>query len=318
MLHIMKNKIAILDAKTIASDAILNEMFGRYGDLSIWQTTTLAERVQHIGDANIIITNKVLFDREIIDACRAVKLICLTATGMNNVDLEYAATRGIAVKNVQGYSTNSVAQFTFAMLFHLMSHTAYYDNFVKNGRYSQLDVFTHFGPGYWELNGKRWGIIGLGAIGRKVAQIATAFGAEVVYYSTSGHNNNDRYTRVGLDELLASSRVVSIHAPLNDSTRGLIGEAALKKMRGDAILINVGRGGIVDEAALANALDQDQIWGACLDVLAKEPIPANSPLLSISKPGRLFVSPHVAWISDEALHTLLFRTSENIEAFLHS
>jgi glycerate dehydrogenase len=312
----MNNKLVILDAKTIGSESTLQALFSRFGDLTIWQTTSRDERLSHIGDASIIITNKVLFDKEIIDKCPNLRLICLTATGMNNVDLDYAAQKNIVVKNVTGYSTNSVAQFTFAMLFHLMSHTAYYDNFVKSGAYSNLDVFTHFGPGYWELNGKRWGIIGLGAIGQKVAHVAAAFGADVVYYSTSGRNDNSTFKRVELPELLATSRVVSIHAPLNDNTRGLIGAAQLSCMRKDAILINVGRGHIVEENALAWAIDHEIIWGACLDVMAVEPLPAHSPLLSIKNKERLCMSPHVAWISQEALQTLLLKTVDNIATFL--
>src|ERR1035437_6401998 len=259
------NKIVILDAKVISSDETL-QMFKQYGELTMWQTTNLSERKEHIADATIIITNKVLLDKTILEVCPKLKLICLTATGMNNVDLSYAHEKGITVKNVAGYSTNSVAQHTFSMLFYLLSQPAYYDAFVKSGEYSKLDVFTHFGPGFWELKGKRWGIIGLGAIGRKVAQIASVFGCDVQYYSTSGKNNTVDYKSVSLDELLSSSRIISIHAPLNEKTLGLISYPQLQKMQKDAILLNVGRGPIVDEIALAKALDEKLIFGACLDV----------------------------------------------------
>jgi len=309
------NKITVLDAKVIASNETL-QMFEQCGELTIWQTTTFDERLKHIGDATIIITNKVVIDKYIIDSCPHVKLICLTATGMNNIDLEYARERAIEVKNVAGYSTDSVAQHTFSMLLYLISQPAYYDQFVKSGDYAALDVFTHFGPRYWELKGKRWGIIGLGAIGRKVAQIATAFGCEVVYYSTSGNNNSDEYKRVTLNELLATARIVSIHAPLNDSTRGLISYTQLQQMRRDAILINVGRGHIVDETALAKALDENLIYGACLDVLANEPITADNPLLSIKHKERLYITPHIAWISNEAITTLLEKTVLNIQEYI--
>jgi lactate dehydrogenase-like 2-hydroxyacid dehydrogenase len=311
------NKIAILDAKVIADNQIL-KMFEQFGDVTIWQTTNPVERIEHIGDATIVITNKVLMEKEIMDACPTIKLICLTATGMNNVDLEYAKERGIFVKNVGGYSTDSVAQHTFSMLLYMISQPAYYDNFVKSGKYAKLDVFCHFGPGFWELKGKRWGIIGLGAIGRKVAEIATAFGCEVVYYSTSGANDTDDYKRVDLDELLKTSRIISIHAPLNDNTRNLISYPQLQKMRQDAILINVGRGNIVDESALAKALNENLIYGACIDVLANEPIKTDNPLLQIIDKERLFISPHIAWISEEALKTLLNKTVANIQDFLNS
>ena len=309
------NKLTILDAKVIADNQTLQQ-FEQFGELTIWQTTRLDERISHIGDATIVITNKVLLDKEIMDACPNIKLICLAATGMNLVDLDAARERGIVVKNVAGYSTDSVAQHTFTMLLYLISQPAYYDQFVKSGEYAKQDVFTHFGLGYWELKGKRWGIIGLGTIGRKVAQIATAFGCELVYYSTSGANNSADYKRVELDELLATSRIVSIHAPLNDNTRNLISYPQLQKMRRDAILINVGRGQIVDEAALAKAIDEKLLYGACLDVLAQEPIKADNPLLSINLKDRLFISPHVAWVSAEALTTLLQKTMQNIQQYL--
>jgi glycerate dehydrogenase len=310
------NKIVILDAKVIASNETL-QMFKQFGELCIWQTTTLTERLDHIADATIIITNKVLLDKTILELCPKLKLICLTATGMNNIDLNYAQEKGIAVKNVAGYSTDSVAQHTFSMLFYFLSQPAYYDNFVKSGEYSKLDVFTHFGPGFWELKGKRWGIIGLGAIGRKVAQIASVFGCDVQYYSTSGKNNTVDYKSVSLDELLSSSRIISIHAPLNEKTLGLISYPQLQKMQKDAILINVGRGQIVDENALAKALDEKLISGACLDVLTNEPIKADNSLLHIKEKERLFITPHVAWISAEALTTLLERTSLNISDYLN-
>ena len=312
----MNNKIAILDAKVIAENQ-KSKIFEQFGEVTLWQTTMLSERILHIGNANIVITNKVLIDKEIMNACPNVKLICLTATGMNNVDLDYAHEHKIVVKNVSGYSTESVAQHTFTMLLYLTSRPYYYDQFVKSGDYAQSDVFAHFGPGYWELKGKRWGIIGLGTIGRKVAQIAEAFGCEVVYYSTSGKNNYAGYKRVELDELLATSRIVSIHAPLNENTCRLISYTQLQKMCRNAILINVGRGNIVDEAALAKALDENLIYGACLDVLANEPIKAENPLLSIKHKEKLFISPHIAWISDEALTTLLEKTVHNIQDYLN-
>ena len=309
------NKLSILDAKVIADNETL-KVFEQFGEITIWQTTKLDERIEHIGNANIVITNKVLMDKEVMDACPNIKLICLAATGMNLVDLDYANQKGIVVKNVAGYSTDSVAQHTFTMLLYMLSKPAYFDNYIKSGEYAKLDVFCHFGPGFWELKGKRWGIIGLGAIGRKVAEIATAFGCEIVYYSTSGINNTTNYKRVELDELLQTSNIVSIHAPLNDNTRGLISYPELQKMRRDAILINVGRGNIVDETALAKALDEELIFGACLDVLANEPIKTNNSLMQIKNKERLFISPHIAWISKEALSTLLKKTVENIQVFL--
>ncbi|MGL4369595.1 MAG: NAD(P)-dependent oxidoreductase, partial [Spirochaetota bacterium] len=196
------HSIAILDAKTISTEDQLKQ-FERFSKCTVFQTTAPDQRKEHIGDADIVITNKVLLDREILSACPRVKCICVTATGVNNIDTAYAQEKGIAVRNAAGYSTESVAQFTFIILFHLMARPYYYDRYVKSGEYAKSDVFTHFGPGFWELSGSRWGIIGLGAIGSRVAQIASSFGCEVVYYSTSGKNDNALCRRVDLDEQLA-------------------------------------------------------------------------------------------------------------------
>lgn len=309
------NKLVVLDAIVISDERSL-EQFKRFGTLTIWPFTELHERVDHIGDANIIIANKTLIDKSVIDACPNIQLICLTATGMNSVDVEYAKQKGIVVKNVSGYSTDSVAQYTFTMLLSLITNPHYYDSYVKSGLYSQNKIFTHFGKGYWELKGKRWGIVGLGSIGQKIASIATAFGAEVVYFSTSGNNNNDKYKRVDFDELLSTSNIISINAPLTEKTNKLFSVNEFHKMRNDAILINVGRGPIVDELALVEALNNEEIGGACIDVYETEPLPKECLLLQLKYPERVFLSPHAAWISHEALALLLQKTSENIESFL--
>jgi glycerate dehydrogenase len=244
-----------------------------------------------------------------------VKLICLTATGYNNVDLEYTKKRGITVTNVAGYSTYSVAQHTFAMLFYLMEKLPYYDSFVKNGEYVGYPIFCNITNVFHELCGMTWGIIGLGAIGRQVGRLAREFGCKVVYYSTSGNNNSDEFKRVELDELLSMSDVVSIHAPLNAATNNLMNKAAFGKMKNSAILINVGRGPIVNEADLAEALKDGQIAAAGLDVLCVEPMEKDNPLLAIKDSGRLFITPHIAWGTYEARKRLLCEVADNIRAF---
>lgn len=308
-------KIVVLDAKTLG-ELDFSGLKG-FGDYKIFQTTRLEERIEHIGKAEIIITNKVIIDKFIMDSCPDLKLVCLTATGMNNVDLLYAAEKGIVVKNVAGYSTESVVQQTFAMMFHLLHSNRYYDNYTRSGEYALSDIFTHIGPRYYELKGKQWGIIGLGTIGKRVAEIARVFGCNVVYYSTSGKNVNSEYQRVTLDVLLKNSDIVSIHAPLNDSTRGLISEKELSMMKSSAIIINVGRGGIVNEKELSLALDRELIAGAALDVLEKEPIDVNNHLLHIQNKDRLFITPHIAWISLEAIDKLWMLTLDNVRNFLN-
>lgn len=282
------------------------------GNTRTFKYTNTNERLKNIGNADVIVTNKVIIDREIIDNSPNLKLICLTATGMNNVDLPYAKEKGVEVRNVAGYSTHSVAQHTFAMLFHLISKLSYYDAYVKSGTYSQSNIFSHIGPTFNELHNKTWGIIGLGTIGRKVAEIAQAFGCKLVYFSTSGKNDTKEYKRVSLEELLTQSDIVSIHAPLYEKTENLIGKNELALMKPSAYIINVARGKIINENDLAKALNSNTIKGACLDVLENEPIHTNSPLLSLEKPDKLLITPHTAWTSEEARKKLINLTAQNI------
>jgi glycerate dehydrogenase len=251
-----------------------------------------------------------------MDQAARLKLICIAATGMNNVDLDYAMNKNIPVKNVSGYSTDSVTQSTFAMLFYLMNHLQYYDEYVKSGSYTQSPIFTHHGREFYELKNKTFGIIGLGTIGKTVAKIASSFSCRVVYYSTSGNNRNADYERVSLETLLKSSDLISIHAPLNENTENLIGLKELTMMKRTAILINAGRGGIVSEKDLAAALDEDLIYGAGLDVLEKEPIDKGNPLLSIKNREKLLITPHIAWASLESRTLLMDKVYDNIKDYL--
>ncbi len=309
-------KVVILDAKTLGDDIQLG-IFEQFGDLEIYPTTDPTNLFERIQDADIIITNKVIIDREAINSARNLKLICVAATGYNNVDVVYAKEKGIAVTNVAGYSTESVVQTTFGMLFYLLMHLRYYDDYVKSGDYAMSDIFTHLGRPFWEINGKRWGIIGLGNIGRRVAQVAESFGCDVIYYSTSGVEREERYPRYPLDELLKTSDIVSIHAPLNEKTRNLITIKELGMMKKNAILLNLGRGGILNEKDLAVAIDSDLIGGAGLDVLEKEPVDPKNPLLKVKNKEKLLITPHIAWTSVEARKRLVNEIAENIRAFLN-
>ena len=307
-------KIVFLDTVTVGEVDNLTAVQSQ-GEYAGYELTLPQERIERIRGHHVVITNKVVIDREVMDACPEIELICVVATGMNNIDLEYAAKKGITVKNVAGYSTESVTQSTFSMLFYLLHSSAYYDDFVKSGEYARSRVFTHLDREFRELKNKLFGIIGMGSIGKRVAQVAEAFGARVVYYSTSGKNLEETgYPHLQLDELLSTADVVSIHCPLNKDTLNLLNEARIKMMKPTAFLLNMGRGGIVDEQALALAIDDDRIAGAALDVLTSEPISKDNLLLRVRNPHKLFITPHIAWASREARRLLIERTAENIRS----
>lgn len=307
-------RLCFLDAKTLGPEADLSPL-SRLGDLQIYETTRPEEIAGRLQGVQIAITNKAVLTAETLTALPGLRMVALCSTGLNAVDLDCCRKRGIAVANVAGYSTRMVAQHTFAMLFYLMEHLGEYDAYVKSGGYVHSDIFTHFGWPIRELDGKAWGIVGLGAIGRTVAGIAEAFGARVCYFSASGQNRSERYERMSLEALLGWSDVVSIHAALTPATSGLIGDGELRLMKPSAYLLNLGRGGIVDEAALACALDEGRLAGAGLDVLEREPMSKDSPLLSMRHPRRLLVTPHIAWASVEARKRLAAEVAANIAAF---
>jgi len=304
--------IVFLDTKTVGETANLEEL-NELGDVTFYSMTSPEQTADRIKKADIVITNKVVLDGPLIRSATQLKLICIAATGMNNVDLEAAENLGIPVMNVSGYAARSVAQATFAMILHLLQGIPYYDHFVKSGEYSKSDIFTNHDRPYWELSGKCFGIIGMGTIGRKVASVAEAFGCEVVYFSTSGKNSGQPYLQLSLRELLKTSDIVSIHAPLNENTKDLIGYEEISRMKDHALLINTGRGGIIVESDLARALDENLIAGAALDVFEKEPIPLDNPLLKLKKSEKLVLVPHIAWASIEARSELINGVIENIK-----
>jgi glycerate dehydrogenase len=310
-------KIVFLDADTIGKDVALSSLES-LGKLRVFGTTFPAELPERIKDADIVITNKVELNQPEMDAAAKLKLICVTATGLNNIDTAHAAKKGIAVKNVVDYATKSVVQSTFASLLALIHNIPYYDHYVKSGAYSTSPMFTHFGHTFKELAGKSFGIIGLGTIGKCMAGMADAFGANVSYYSTSGQNKCPDYPCLSLVELLRQSDVISIHAPLNEKTKNLIGYKELQKMKPSALLVNMGRGGIVNEAALAKALDNNLIAGAAIDVFEQEPLPDDHPYLSVKDKRKLILTPHTAWGSVEARARVIALTAKNIESFIHA
>ena len=312
--------ITFLDRKTVG-DLPNVARLGDFGSLTLYETTAPDQVAERLQGQQIVITNKVVIDREAMAAADALQLICVAATGMNNVDTAYAKQQGITVKNVSGYSTASVAQHTWAMILTLLHRPAHFNAFIYAGDYSRHDIFTYFDPPFGEINHQRLGIIGLGAIGRQVAAIGRAFGAEVVYASSrpetaSGKSKHADYRRLSLDELLSTSDIVSIHAPLTDHTKNSITYTQLRQMPDHALLINTGRGGIVNEADLAKAIDEEIIGGAGIDVFTQEPIPEDHPYRRVKRQDRLLLTPHMAWSGTEARMRLIEGVYENIREFI--
>lgn len=310
-------KIVFLDVKTIGEDIDLSG-FERFGEVVKYGFSSPEEARIRTRDADVVILNKVQINEQSIGEANHLKLVCVTATGTNNLDKEYLADRGIEWRNVAGYSTESVAQHTFGLLFYLLEKLAYYDTYVKTERYVDDTIFTHFEKVFHELSGKTWGIIGLGDIGRRVADIAKMFGCRVIYYSTSGKNTQPDYERVDFDTLLRESDIVSVHAPLNENTEGLMDKEAFAKMKKTAIFLNLGRGPIVVEADLAEALENETIAAVGLDVLAVEPMSRENPLRRIKDSNRLIITPHIAWASVEARTRLMKIIEGQIEEFLEN
>lgn len=307
-------KIVFMETDTLGTDVDLSS-FDKLGEVEKYPLSAPDQYVERIKDAEVLIVNKIPINAKTLEKADKLKLICITATGTNIVDFDTTNSRNITVCNVKGYSTQSVIQHTFALFFYVYEKLSYYDQFVKSGEYIRNDVFSHFTMKFNELAGKTWGIIGLGEIGKGVAKVAMQFGCKVIYYSTSGKNTNPDYTQVDFDTLLDNSDIISIHAPLNEATKDLIGEEELHKMKKDAVLLNLGRGPIVNESALAKALKEDWIGGAGLDVLNVEPMAESNPLKDIQDSTKLIITPHIAWATIEARERVTEEVYKNITAF---
>ena len=303
-------KIAFLDAATMGDVSF--DPFRRLGELTVYQNSTPEEARERVKDIEVLLINKVMVDKQLIDSAPNLRLICIAATGVNNIDVEYAASKGIPVRNAVGYSTDSVAQATFMHILSLVGGAPYFDESVKSGSYSRSGMFTDPNWNWWELAGKTIGIIGMGNIGQKVAGIAEVFGMKVCYFSTSGTGHCKDYPCLPLEQLLKEADIVSIHAPLNDRTKDMIGKNELALMKPSAYLVNVGRGAIVREADLAEAVDNGVIAGAGIDVFVQEPLPEDHPYLKMQHPERMRLAPHVAWASVEARKRLIDIMAENV------
>lgn len=308
-------KLVFLDTKTIGEDIDLSA-YDALGEVVKYGFSTLEEIPERVKDADVLIVNKIAINEQTIGTAKNLKLVCVTATGTNNLDKEYLKKRGIAWRNVAGYSTESVTQHTFALLFYLLEKIRYYDDYVKDEKYINDTVFTHFAEHFNEVNGKTWGIIGLGTIGRRVADIAKAFGARVIYYSASGSPAQEGYEQVDFETLLTTSDIVSVHAPLNEYTKDLMDKEAFAKMKKTAIFLNLGRGPIVVEQDLYEALETGEIAAAGLDVLCEEPMSETNPLAKIKDSKKLIITPHIAWASVEARKRLMQIIVGQIREFL--
>lgn len=308
-----KLKIVFLDAQTLGNDVPL-ESVASLGEYVSYPATAPEQTIGRIKGFDIVITNKVYMGKEQIDSCPTLKLICVAATGTNNVDMEYAAQKGIPVRNAVDYSTESVAQVTFMQVLNLVGKAAFFDGYVKGGDYSASGCFTNAVMPFFELKGKRYGVIGLGNIGSRVASLAQAFGMEVVYYPTSGKPHSSEYRAItDLKEFLSSCDVVSVHCPLNDRTKGLLGYEQLGWMKRSGFVVNMGRGGIIVEADLVRALDDGLLAGAAVDVFTKEPFAQDHPYMKVKDRSRLLLTPHIGWASKEARECLIRKIAENIK-----
>ena len=307
-------KIVILDRATLGFGVDMS-IFDSLGEVISYDITLENETISRVKDADIIITNKVLVTKEIINEASNLKLICISATGTNNVDLEYAKQTKISVKNVAGYSSSSVVQLAFSMIFHFIQKLSYYKKYVDEQNWQKSQIFTHIDKPFFELDGKKVGIIGLGDIGSNLARKVKAFDCEVVYYSTSGKNSNNEYKRVELDELLSICDIISIHCPLNENTKNLLNYENMKNIKDGSILLNLGRGGIINEADLAKIIDEKEIYCG-IDVVFVEPILESNPLLRVKNKQRLLLTPHIGWASIEARTKLVSMVAKNIEEFI--
>jgi glycerate dehydrogenase len=308
-------KLVVLERDSVGTDIDVS-CFEKFGEVTCYPNTVAENAAERVKDADIIIVNKAPMNESTLKDAPNVKLICLFATGFDNVDLEYCKSRGIKVANVINYCTPAVAQHTLLLAMALSEKLAFYDDYVKSGTYTAQERFSNFDRPFTELAGKIWGIVGMGAIGHRVAALAEAFGCKVIFFSASGKSTCTEYERVEFDTLLAESDILSLHCPLSDRTRGLMNKDAFTKMKKTAVLVNVARGPVVNTQDLYDALTTGEIAAAGLDVLEKEPMTKDNPLHKIKDSTKLIITPHMSWASTESRERLVQEVAANIEAFL--
>ena len=309
-------KIVALERNSAGTD-ISMDCFQDFGEVTYYRNTVTIEEVQErVKEADIIIANKSPLNEQTLKDAPNVKLICELATGFDNVDLSYCTSRGIKVCNVRDYSTGMVAQHTLTLALALSQKLMHYDTYVKSGAYSAQDRFSNFDLPFYELEGKTWGIVGMGNIGKRVAKLATAFGCKVIFHSVTGKSTCTEYPQVDKATLLKESDFLSLHCPLSDLSLNFIDREALQQMKKTAILINVARGKVVNNVDLYEALVAGEIQAAGLDVVEAEPLELSNPLSKLKDSTRLIITPHLAWASVEARTRCVEGVYKNIEAFL--
>ncbi len=304
--------VAVLDAATLGQDLDLS-LFKKYGDLTVYPSTSPQEIEAHLNNVHVAILNKIKLGEAQLSKARDLKLICIAATGFDNVDVDYCRSHGIAVCNVVGYSTQSVAQITLTMALSLMTHLTEYTQMVRNGDYTKKGIANCLEPVYHEIAGKTWGIVGFGNIGRQVGAVAKAMGCRVLVNKRTPVEDWDC---VDLEQICRESDILSIHTPLNDSTRGLMDDAHIRMMKPTAILINVARGAVTDESALTDAILENRLGGIGIDVYTTEPFPTDHPYQKIRHLPNVCLTPHMAWGGYETRVRLMQEMAQNIEAFL--
>lgn len=303
--------ITFLDAKTIGEDIELDEIKA-LGECNVNDTTPCEEIAQRIENADVVIVNKLKLNKSNLEHANKLKLICVTATGFDNIDVEYCREKGIGVCNVTGYSSHSVAQVTAAMVLYLSTHLGEYTDYVRNGEYTKNGIANKLSPIFHELYGKKWGIIGYGNIGREVGRVALALGCTVLPYRKTKTDET-----VEFEALLKNSDIITVHTPLNDDTRGLIGEKELNMMKKNVILVNTARGAVTDEEAVAKAVEAGRIGAFGTDVYAPEPFGENHPMNRIKASPNVCLTPHMAWGAFEARSRCISEIAENIKCFVN-
>lgn len=304
-------KIVVLDASTLGEDIDLS-ILDSLGDVTIYQKTKPEEIIGRIADCDTVILNKVKLNEDNLKYAKNLKLICVAATGYDNISKEACKKLGIALSNVRGYSTDSVTQTTLSIVLSLAMHISHFDSYVKSGEYTKSGVENCLSPVFYELSGKTWGIVGYGNIGKKVGDIARAIGCNVIAYSRS---NKEGVECVDLDTLCKDSDIISVHLPLSDETRGLIGKNEIEKMKKSVILVNTARGAVTDECAIAEGIKSGKIGAFGTDVYDGEPILENSPIRELFGFQNVLLTPHLAWGAYEARVRCMNEIAENIKAF---
>ncbi len=304
-------KITVLDSDTLGKDLSL-ESLNEVGEVTVYNYSSPDQVIERIADCEVVIINKIKLNGTNLPYAKNLKLICIAATGFDNVDVKYCRENGIAVCNVVGYSTNSVALLTVSMALSLVTHLREYNDFVRSGEYTKSGIPNRLVPVYHELDGLTWGIIGLGNIGKKVAKVASALGCRVI---ANKRKPDDEYEICDVDTVMREADIISVHVPLSDETRNMINADRIKMMKKDAILVNVARGAVTDEKALANAIKEGRIGGLGIDVYSVEPFPKDHPFDEIKELPNVCLTPHNAWGAYEARVRCLNDIIENIKAF---